>query len=98
MAFTKQPILAGACPTATQGKVDFGVTNAHTLWRAYAGDGYQDGPQTHLRLLAYIEDVHLIQAVAKKGAGVKQLEAIAQQRLKVTLVVDGSPFLSDILA
>jgi TRAP-type uncharacterized transport system substrate-binding protein len=154
MAFTKQPIMAGACPTCIwgplaawtrdavkpygykvrvcwncnrqlsvptvaramdtppllpedvalgdpappRGKVDFGVTNSHTLWRAYAGDGYQDGPQRHLRLLAYIEDVHLIQAVAKKTTGVKRLEDVAQKRLKVTLALDGSPFIPDILS
>jgi hypothetical protein len=36
-------------PAPPRGKVDFGLTNSHTLWRAYAGDGYQDGPQKHLR-------------------------------------------------
>jgi hypothetical protein len=34
-------------PAPPRGKVDFGVTNSHTLWRAYVGDGYQDGPQKH---------------------------------------------------
>jgi TRAP transporter TAXI family solute receptor len=85
-------------PAPPKGKVDFGVTNSHTLWRAYEGDGYQDGPQKHLRLLAYIEDVHLIQAVAKKSSGVKTLEDIAHKRLKVTLALDGSPFIADIIS
>src|SRR5215208_6675377 len=50
-----------------KGKVDFGVTNSHTLWRAYVGDGYEDGPQKHLRLIAFIEDLHLLQAAAKRS-------------------------------
>ena len=85
-------------PPPPRGKVDFGVTNSHTLWRAFVGDGYQDGPQTHLRLLAYIEDVHLIQAVAKKSAGIHRLEDIAQKRLPVTVALDGSPFTADIVS
>jgi TRAP-type uncharacterized transport system substrate-binding protein len=84
-------------PAPPQGKVDFGVTNSHSLWRAYAGDGYADGPQQHLRLLAYIEDVHLIQAAAKKSLGLKSLEEITQKRLQVTLALDGSPFMADIV-
>ena len=32
-------------PGPPKGEVDFGVTNSHRLWRAYAGDGYEDGAQ-----------------------------------------------------
>jgi hypothetical protein len=42
-------------PPPPKGRVDFGVTNTHTLWRAYARDGSAAGPQKHLRLVADIE-------------------------------------------
>ncbi len=85
-------------PPPPKGKVDFGVTNSHTLWRAFTGDGYTDGPQTHLRLIAYIEDVHLIQVAARRSLGLRGLEDVVNNKLKVTLLLDGSPFLPPILA
>ncbi|MBV8087043.1 MAG: hypothetical protein JO247_19725 [Chloroflexi bacterium] len=84
-------------PAPPKGKVDFGVTNSHSLWRAYEGDGYADGPQRHLRLLAFIEDVHLIQAAAKRSSGVTDLADIARKKMPITLALDGSPFIPDIV-
>src|SRR5262249_35581778 len=84
-------------PPPPKGKVDFGVTNSHTLWRAYTGDGYDDGPQQHLRMIAYIEDLHLIQAAAKRSLGLTGLEDVASKRLAITLLVDRSPFVPPIL-
>jgi len=85
-------------PPPPRGKVDFGVTNSHTLWRAYNGDGYADGPQKHLRLIAYIEDLHLIQVAAKRSLGLTSLEDVAGKQLRITLLLDGSPFVAPILA
>jgi uncharacterized protein len=84
-------------PPPPKGKVDFGVTNSHGLWRAYVGDGYADGPQKQLRLIAYIEDLHLIQAAARRSLGLARLEDIAAKQLKVTLLLDGSPFMPSIV-
>jgi TRAP-type uncharacterized transport system substrate-binding protein len=84
-------------PPPPKGRVDFGVTNSHTLWRAYAGDGYADGPQKHLRLIAYIEDLHLIQVAAKRSLGLNSLEDVVSKRLGITLALDGSPFIPPIL-
>jgi uncharacterized protein len=85
-------------PPPPKGKVDFGVTNSHTLWRAYTGDGYEDGPQTHLRLIAYVEDVHLLQAAAKRSLGLRDLRQIADERLKLTVLTERSYLLQPILA
>jgi TRAP-type uncharacterized transport system substrate-binding protein len=84
-------------PPPPRGRVDFGVTNSHTLWRAFTGDGYADGPQTHLRLIAYIEDLHLIQVAAKRSLGLGSLQDVVSKRLKITLALDGSPFIPPIL-
>jgi TRAP-type uncharacterized transport system substrate-binding protein len=84
-------------PPPPRGKVDFGVTNSHSLWRAYTGDGYADGPQPHLRLIAYIEDVHLFQVAAKRSLGLQGLEDVARDRLKIALLLDGSPFMPPIV-
>jgi uncharacterized protein len=84
-------------PPPPKGRVDFGVTNSHTLWRAFAGDGYADGPQTHLRLIAYIEDVHLIQVAARRSLGLASLQDVVSKRLEITLALDGSPFIPPIL-
>jgi uncharacterized protein len=84
-------------PPPPKGRVDFGVTNSHTLWRAYTGDGYADGPQTHLRLIAYIEDLHLLQVAAKRSLGLASLQDVASKRLGITLALDGSPFIPPIL-
>jgi uncharacterized protein len=85
-------------PPPPKGRVDFGVTNSHTLWRAYTGDGYADGPQKHLRLIAYIEDLHLIQVAAKRSLGLNSLQDVVSQHLRITLLLDGSPFVPPILA
>jgi TRAP-type uncharacterized transport system substrate-binding protein len=84
-------------PPPPKGRVDFGVTNSHTLWRAYTGDGYADGPQTQLRLIAYIEDLHLIQVAAKRSLELTNLLDVTSKRLKITLALDGSPFMSPIV-
>jgi uncharacterized protein len=84
-------------PPPPKGKVDFGVTNSHTLWRAYAGDGYEDGPQQHLRLIAYIEDLHLIQVAARRSLGLVSLADIVSKQLQLTLLLDGSPFIPPIV-
>ena len=84
-------------PPPPKGRVDFGVTNSHTLWRAYIGDDYADGPQTHLRLLAFIEDLHLIQVAAKRSVGLERVEDIVEKRLPLTLALDGSPFIPPIV-
>ncbi|HEY1294821.1 MAG TPA: TAXI family TRAP transporter solute-binding subunit [Chloroflexota bacterium] len=85
-------------PPPPRGKVDFGVTNSHTLWRAFTGDDYADGPQTHLRLIAYIEDLHLIQVAARRSLSLVGLEDVANKHLPITLLLDGSPFVPSIVA
>jgi uncharacterized protein len=85
-------------PPPPKGKVDFGVTNSHTLWRAYTGDAYDDGPQTHLRLIAYIEDPHLLQAAAKRSLGLRDLAQIAEQKMPLTVLADRSYLVKAILA
>jgi hypothetical protein len=84
-------------PPIPRGRVDFGVTNSHGLWRAYTGDGYADGPQRHLRLIAYIEDLHLFQVAAKRDLGLSALEDVVSKRLPITLALDGSPFIAPII-
>lgn len=85
-------------PPPPKGKVDFGVTNSHTLWRAYTGDEYAGGPQQHLRLIAYIEDLHLIQVAARRSLGLTGLEDVVSKQLQLTLLLDGSPFIPPIVA
>jgi uncharacterized protein len=85
-------------PPPPKGKVDFGVTNSHTLWRAYTGDGYEDGPQAHLRIIAYIEDVHLLHAAAKRSLGLRDLKQVADEQLKLTVLTERSSLLQPILA
>lgn len=87
-------------PEPPRGQVDFGVTNSHGLWYAYNGvEGFaQQGPQRHLRMIAYIEDPHPIQVAVKADSGITDLRQIAANRMRVTVLADATTLVPPILA
>ena len=87
-------------PEPPRGRVDFGVTNSHSLWYAYNGveSFAQQGPQRHLRAIAYIEDPHPIQLAVKADSGITDLRQIAANRMKVIVLADATTLVPPILA
>ncbi|MFZ3352102.1 MAG: TAXI family TRAP transporter solute-binding subunit [Xanthobacteraceae bacterium] len=68
--------------------MDFGVTNAEFVQRAYAGKGgYQrDGPLTNLRVIARIESPAYLMIAATRSSGITDLRQIAERKMPVRIM------------
>lgn len=71
-----------------QAPIDFGVTNAENVRRAYEGmDGYQeDGPMTNLRAIARIESPAYLMMAAVRSSGITDLHQIAEKKMPVRIM------------
>jgi uncharacterized protein len=71
-----------------QARIDFGVTNAEYVRRAYEGtEGYQkDGPMTNLRVIARIESPAYLMIAAVRSSGITDLHQIAEMRIPVRIL------------
>jgi TRAP-type uncharacterized transport system substrate-binding protein len=71
-----------------QASIDFGVTNAENVRRAYEGrEGYRnDGPMTNLRVIARIESPAYLMIAAPRSSGITDLHQIAENKLPVRLM------------
>jgi uncharacterized protein len=76
--------------TALQPKapIDFGVTNAENVRRAYEGkEGYRnDGPMTNLRAIARIESPAYLMIAAARSSGITDLHQIAEKKMPVRIM------------
>ncbi len=68
--------------------IDFGVTNAEYVQRAYAGRGdyVRDGPMTNLRLLARIESPAYLMIAVTRSSGITDLRQIAEKKMPVRIL------------
>jgi uncharacterized protein len=71
-----------------QAPIDFGVTNAEFVQRAYAGKGgYQrDGPLTNLRVIARIESPAYLMIAATRSSGITDLRQIAERKMPIRIM------------
>lgn len=71
-----------------QAPIDFGVTNAEYVQRAYAGKGsYQrDGPLTNLRIVARIESPAYLMMAVTRQSGIADLRQIAERKMPVRIM------------
>jgi TRAP-type uncharacterized transport system substrate-binding protein len=71
-----------------QAPIDFGVTNAEYVRRAYQGkEGYgKDGPLTNLRVIARIESPAYLMIAATRSSGITDLHQIAERKLPVRIM------------
>jgi TRAP-type uncharacterized transport system substrate-binding protein len=71
-----------------QAPIDFGVTNAEYVQRAYAGkEGYQkDGPLTNLRAIARIESPAYLMIATVRSSEITDLRQIAERKMPVRIM------------
>jgi uncharacterized protein len=71
-----------------QAPIDFGVTNAEYVQRAYEGkEGYQkDGPLTNLRLIARIESPAYLMIATVRSSGITDLRQVAEKKMPIRLM------------
>lgn len=72
-----------------QGPIDFGVTNAENVRRAYEGKGgyRNERPMTNLRVFARIESPAYLMIAAVRSSGITDLHQIAEKKLPVRIMV-----------
>ena len=85
-------------PLQPQAPIDFGVTNAENVRRAYEGKGgYQkDGPMTNLRAIARIESPAYLMIAAVRSSGITDLHQIAEKKMPVRIMAGVTGGLGDI--
>jgi TRAP transporter TAXI family solute receptor len=68
--------------------IDFGVTNAENVRRAYLGtEGYaKDGPLTNLRAIARIESPAFLMIAVTRSSGISDLHEVAQKKMPIKLM------------
>jgi len=78
--------------TRPDAPVDFGITQAEYVSRAYEGSsGYQkDGPFKNLRVIARIEDPAYLMIAVPKGSGITDLRQIRERKLPVRIMLGPS--------
>jgi TRAP-type uncharacterized transport system substrate-binding protein len=70
-----------------QGPIDFGVTGADFVRRAYDGTaGFPDGPFRNLRMIARIENPAYLMVAATKESGITDLRQVSERRLPVRIL------------
>ncbi|HLH96697.1 MAG TPA: TAXI family TRAP transporter solute-binding subunit [Xanthobacteraceae bacterium] len=71
-----------------QAPIDFGVTNAENVRRAYEGkEAYQkDGPMANLRVIARIESPAYLMVAAVRSSGITDLHQIAEKKMPVRIM------------
>jgi TRAP-type uncharacterized transport system substrate-binding protein len=71
-----------------QAPIDFGVTNAENVRRAYEGkEGYRkDGPMTNLRAIARIESPAYLMIAAARSSGITDPHQIAEKKMPVRIM------------
>jgi len=82
-------LFAQGVSTRPDAPVDFGITQAEYVRRAYQGsDGYKkDGPFTNLRLIARIESPAYLMIAAVKGTGITDLRQIREKKMPVRIML-----------
>lgn len=82
-------LFAQGVSTRPDAPVDFGITQAEYVRRAYQGSyGYRkDGPLTNLRLIARIESPAYLMIAAVKGSGITDLAQISQKKMPARIMI-----------
>ncbi len=79
---------AQGTPLQPRAPIDFGVTNAEYVERAFAGKASytRDGPMTNLRMFARIESPAYLMIAVTKSSGITDLRQIAERKMPVRVL------------
>jgi TRAP transporter TAXI family solute receptor len=79
---------AEGTPLQPPAPIDFGVTNAEYVERAFAGkEGYtRDGPMANLRVIARVESPAYLMIAVTKSSGITDLRQIAERKAPVRIM------------
>src|SRR5262249_60316195 len=90
-------LFAQGVSTRPDAPVDFGITQAEYVRRAYEGSGgyKKDGPFANLRLIARIESPAYLMIAAVKSSGITDLRQIREKKLPARSMIGPNPSLLD---